>query len=359
MKKVKILKKTHEELDKIFFFLNKRKEDIYTDIENLQQHEYTTCIIYEMFIRANKDRKMEYYFNDDIAHILPQRVSDIVLFIYDGVFTLQNIIYELFPQLENDLKNLLISNNKIILDNHEEIKHQLLSFSVNLKYLITNYIEKYKNQKDTDINKIIFNEVEYLDKSKNMKIKVDFNELERIISNNNNITTVIPYYKRPQIFLKENYIVNINYLNLALPDEELVSFIKKLKKEVKDETILINKFIKNTKFSNHYFIDEKIETKQNHKYTIFGYKHSSKMADIFFVYDAFKNNKFDSDNKFYSGDNLESYNDLIQFIQKEIYNSKETPPSGYLTESVINNYYNTAEYYIDKKNYLNLLKNLN
>ena len=56
-------------------------------------------------------------------------------------------------------------------------------------------------------------------------IKVDFNELERIISINNNITTVIPCYKRPQIFLKENYLVNINSLNLALPEKELISFI--------------------------------------------------------------------------------------------------------------------------------------
>ena len=353
MAKKRISKKTDDELDKIFYFLDKRNEDIYTDIENFQQHEYTTCIIYEMFIRANEDKERDYYFEDNTAHILPQRVSDIVLFVEEGIFTLQNIIYELFPQLENDVKNILISYCKIPLDNHEEIKHQFLNYSIDLKYLISNYIEKYKNQQDTDINKIIFNEVEYFDKSKNMKIKVDFNELERIISINNNITTVIPYYKRPQIFLKENYLVNINSLNLALPEKELISFIKQLKNEAKAETIFINKFIKNTNFSNHYFIDEKPKTKNIHKYTIFGYKHSSKMADIFFVYDAFKNNEFDS------RDNLESYKDLIQFIQKEIYNSKETPPSDYLSESVINNYYDTAEHYIYKKNYVNLLKNLN
>ena len=56
------------------------------------------------------------------------------------------IIYELFPQLENDVKNILISYCKIPLDNHEEIKHQFLNYSIDLKYLITNYIEKYKNQ---------------------------------------------------------------------------------------------------------------------------------------------------------------------------------------------------------------------
>jgi hypothetical protein len=353
MAEKRILRKADEELDDKFYFLYNRNDDIYTDIENFQEHEYTTCIIYEMFIRANKDKKREYFFDDNTAHVLPQRVSDIVLFIYDGVFTLQNIIYELFPKLENDIKTFLISYYKIPLDNHEEIKHQFLNYSIDLKYLITNYIEKYKNQQDTDINKIIFNEVEYFDKSRNMKIKVDFNELERIISINNNITTVIPYYKRPQIFLKENYLVNINSLNLALPEKELVSFIKPLKEEVKTETIFINKFIKNTKFLNHYFIDKRTETKNNHKYTIFEYKHSNKMADIFFVYDAFKDNK----NKY--GDNLESYEDFIQFIQKEIFNSKKTPPSKYLSESTINNYYETAEYYIDKKNYLNLLKNLN
>ncbi len=352
MAKKRISKKTNDELDKIFYFLNKRNEDIYTDIENFQEHEYTTCIIYEMFIRENEDIKREYFFEDNVANVIPQRVSDIVLFIYEGVFTLQNIIYQLFPQLENDVKNFLISYYKIPLDNHEEINNRFLNTSVDLKYLI-NYIEKYKNQQDTDINKIIFNEVEYFDKSKNMQIKIDLNELEKIISINNNITTVIPYYKRPQIFLKENYLVNINSLNLALPEKELVSFIKQLKKEVKAETIIINKFIKNTKFSNYYFIDEKTETKNNHKYTIFGYNHSSKMADIFFVYDAFKNNKFDS------ACNLESYDDLIQFIKKEIYNSKEIPPTDYLSESTINNYFKTAEYYIDNKNYLNLLKNLN
>ena len=43
----------------------------------------------------------------------------------------------------------------------------------------------------------------------------------------------------------------------------------------------------------------------------------------------------------------------------KIYNSKETPPADYLSESTINNYFKTAEYYIDNKNYLNLLKNLN
>lgn len=352
MAKKRILRKADEELDDKFNFLYNRNDYIYTDIENFQEHEYTTCIIYEMFIRANKDKKREYLFDDNTTHVLPQRVSDIVLFIYDGVFTLQNIIYELFAELENDIKTFLIRYYKIPLDNHEEIKHRFLNYSIDLKYLITNYIEKYKKQQDTNINKIIFNEVEYFDKSRNMKIKVDFNELERIISNNNNITTVIPYYKRPQILLKESCLVNINYLNLALPENELISFIKQLKEEVKTQTIFMNKFTKNTKFSNHYFIDEKTETKNNHKYTIFGFKHSSKMADIFFVYDAFKDNKFDS------RDNLEPYNDLIQFIQKEIYNSREKPPSKYISESTINNYYETAEYYIDKKNYLNLLKNL-
>jgi|UniRef100_UPI0040479A42 hypothetical protein len=347
----RIIRKEDEELDKIFFFLSKRNDDIYTDIENFQQHEYTTGIIYEMFIRTNKNIQRQYNFEDDKVQIMPQRVSDIVLFVEEGIFTLQNIIYELFPQLENDIKEFLSNHYKIPLENDDEINNLFLNYSVDLKYFISNYIEKYKKQQDNDINKVIFKEVEYFNKSKKMKIKIDIDELERIISNSNIVTTVIPYYKRPQVFLKENYLVNINYLNLALPEEELFDLIKQLKKEVKKETTFINKFIKDSKFSNYLFIDEKTETKNNHKYTIFGYKHSSKMADIFFVYDAFKNNK---DN----GDNLVPYDDLIQYIQKEIYYSKNEAPSKYLSESTINNYYETAEYYIDKKHYLTLLGNL-
>lgn len=36
MAKKRILRKADEELDKIFYFLDKRNEDIYTDIENFQ-----------------------------------------------------------------------------------------------------------------------------------------------------------------------------------------------------------------------------------------------------------------------------------------------------------------------------------
>lgn len=344
-------RKTDKELDDKFSFLYKRNDDIYTDIENFQQHEYTTCIIYEMFRRANKDIKRQYNYEDDTVHILPQRISDIVLFIKDGLFTLQNIIYELFPQLEDDIKSILSKHHKIPLENYHEINNLFLNYSIDLNYLIVNYIERYKKQQESELNKVIFKEVEYFDKSKNMKIKVDIDELERIISSNNTITTVIPYYKRPQVFLKKNYLVNINLLNLALPEKELFDFIKQLKKEIKNETIVINKFIKGTKFPNHYFIEKKTITKSNHKSTIFEYKNSSKMADMFFIYDAFKDNVF-------KYGNLEPYDDLIQFIQKEIYNSRNIAPSKYIGPTTINNYKETAEHYIDNKHYSTLLDNL-
>lgn len=353
MGKKRILRKKDEELDKKFYFLSNRNDDIYTDIDNLQQHEYTTCIIYEMFIRVNEDNKREYYFEDDIAHIEPQKISDIVLFIKNGIFTLQDIIYELFPQLENDIKKFLSNHYKIPIENYNEINKVFLDYSINLNYLMVNYIDRYKNQQEDELNKVIFKEVEYFDKAENITKKIDFDKLESIIVDNNNVTTVIPYYKRPQIFLKENQLVNINYLNLALPDEELFDFIKQLKVKVKKESNLLNKYIKSTKYSNHYFNDEKIETKINHKYNIFKYKHSSKMADVFFIYDAFKINKYEDN------DNLESYNDLIHYIQKEIYYSKDTPPAKYISESTINTYHKTAEYYIDEKQYISLLKNLN
>lgn len=57
MAKKRILRKSDDELDKKFYFLYKRNDETYIDIENFQQHEYTTGIIYEMFIRANKDAK--------------------------------------------------------------------------------------------------------------------------------------------------------------------------------------------------------------------------------------------------------------------------------------------------------------
>lgn len=311
-----------------------RDNEIYKRIENLKPYEISNCIIYEMHIRAFKQERV--VISGDNPIIEAQKIKDLILFkSVNFQFTLQDIIYSLYPQLLDDAKEKITQKYNFQPINIKELNNILSDFSFELEYLIDNYIDKIEIQKVT-----------YKDLEKNEYVTVDLERLKEIIAISNRITTITPNFKSPQLYYKENYFVNINYLNLALPDEELLSFIQDIKKKIINKTVRINTFFKSVSSSKYHFIDENIipNSEPEHKYEIFN--DLIKIADMFFVYDVMNDNV--------SG---LSSNEKTTYISNQIFNNNEKAKK--IAVSTIYNYLNTAKYYIEDKAYLELLKKIN
>lgn len=312
----------------------KRSDSIYKDIEKLNKYETSSCVIYEMYIRAFKQERI--VISGDNPIIEAQKIKDLILFkSVNFQFTLQDIIYSLYPQLLDDAKEKITKKYNLQPTNIKELNNILSDFSFELEYLIDNYIDKSEIQKVT-----------YKDLEKNEYVTVDLEKLKEIIAISNRITTISPNFRRPQLYYKENYFVNINHLNLALPDDELLNFIQDIKKKIINKTVKINTFFKKVSSSKYHFIDENIIPKNEpeHKYKIFD--DLIKIADMFFIYDVVNENV--------SG---LSKGEKNTYISEQILENRETTEE--IAVSTIYNYLNTAKYYIDDKAYLELLKKIN
>lgn len=319
------MSKSIEELIKI-----RRSDKIYREVEEFQKYELISCLIYEMYIRTSPNLKTEYEKmnlifrqNKDESFIYYQyKISDVILYEHEKQkFTLNDIIYSIFPQLYDLLEKF--HNDKISSD-----------YSFNLNFVIDEYVSKI-GEKD-----IIFQEIIFRDKSKNEYIKMTKEKLKEYITNILAYTVVIPNYSRPQLYFKNNYFLTIQNLNISLPDEELFDFIKKLKTKMKISTLKI----RNINSSQHMLLDETTSTfslKLKNKNIL---RDSKKMADLFFIYDVISIQK----NK-----NL-SIGAKYEYIKTEISNNEEYP--RIISNETISNYYRDAKSLIDDKGYEILIK---
>ena len=104
----------------------KRSDKIYKEVENFRDYELTTGLIYEMYIRTKpvKIRKYEtdeffIKFKESLVFYFEHKVSDVVLYEYQNQkFTLDNIIYTIFPQLYNEVLNK-VDNDQTKVANYE------------------------------------------------------------------------------------------------------------------------------------------------------------------------------------------------------------------------------------------------
>ena len=104
----------------------KRSDKIYKEVENFRDYELTTGLIYEMYIRTKpvKIRKYEtdeffINFKESLVFYFEHKVSDVVLYEYQNQkFTLDNIIYTIFPQVYNEVLNK-VDNDQTKVANYE------------------------------------------------------------------------------------------------------------------------------------------------------------------------------------------------------------------------------------------------
>lgn len=388
----------------------KRTDSRYTDIDNLEKYEVTSCVVYEMYIRSvGEEHRLN--LNGNLIEYEKLKISDIVL--YENTtykFTLQDIIYSVFPQLLEDAKKKVekevtkelknkgekLTNKKIcFLENikkrrsreHNKLKekfkeeisqklsieieklfekynkiineaessyslkikeeerkfnqlkdYKLSHFSFDLDYLISEYVEKID---DKDIN---FQEVTYKDLITGKYITVTKEFLLSRINEKNILTTVIPSFKRQQVYFKENYFVNIKYLNLSLPNKEIIDFIEKLRKKIKEDTSKINKVIKNLPES--YILSDIEYKKLSNKNIPKLLRKPKDAATMLFIYDVVKDYNFKHKKETIPSDFIINQLTQASYIDNDIKS---------ISDKTIRNYYNTAKEYIDKKQYLRLI----
>ncbi len=228
----------------------------YEYFEDFEEYEFTTCITYEMYVRS----KVYTNNSNDIEEInLNYTLSDIFIYKYNNItYTLQNFIYSIYPQLldvakENIKKNY--SNNKVDLTNH------LHNYSLDLEFVIKEYIN---NEEEN------FNIITYFDPNANMYIKLTKDLLIDKITKSYTNKYINLKFKCPILDYARCNDFSIININLSLPDNELLDYIKKLrlkKLEIKPDPsilkILKNRDSKRINKDNIYKFKKKIEKGQN------------------------------------------------------------------------------------------------
>lgn len=299
------------------------KEDLkersdYEYFEEFEEYEFTTCITYEMYIRS----KVYSSNSIDIKEInFNYTLSDIFIYKYNNItYTLQNFIYSIYPQLldvaKENIKKYYSNNNKVDLTKH------LHNYSLDLEFVIKEYINNDQEN---------FNIITYFDPNANMYIKLTKDLLIDKIKKSYTNKYINLKFKCPILdYARCNDFSFIN-INLSLPDNELLDYIKKLrlkKLEVKPNTsilkILENKDSKKINKDNIYKFEKEIEKGQNKNkiieinaeniLTFNGKKRKKNCADMFFIYDSYKKQKTKEDIQ----NELEDFHNIKVYDPKEI-----------------------------------------
>lgn len=189
-------------------------EEYYKTLQYLE-YEYTNNLIYEFFKRTldNSDNIDNYEYKPPISYTLT--LKDVILFENSEIrFTLQDIIYnscnEFYEECMNDQK----------------IKDKL-NFSIN----ITDFLTWFKDKKDKDNDKELLKPVIYKDLNLNKFIKITEDEILKKIDETLTYKKINIRYSKKQLNIQENNFVTIHDLNLNLPENEILEYIKLLKQK--------------------------------------------------------------------------------------------------------------------------------
>jgi len=300
-----------------------RGDKQYTDIEKFKKYELTTCIAYEMAIRNDEviklvNKAFRAYIDKDLKEDIEPKdwrstkysgkyfkeLRDKYLFSQDLYLK-----YHFFSSLWEEISELFEKNNfynKELKGILEIIKKESRKFNKNekdylcsikpinirmLASLIFNEkkIHKYKDtHKDKDTiytflerDTLIFREKIY---------HIEDDEEEKITKN-----SIEPNYSRPSLFTFYKSVEKDIKLNLAMPKDELIDFIEKIKSEydknhksIMSISELLGEELEPFrdmifKENNNPLLDRK--TKKQMRATSFT-SNAFKMADILFIYDC-------------------------------------------------------------------------
>jgi len=253
----------------------KRNDRIYKEIESFEDYELTRCIVYEMAIRSGEDFRYvdeyeEWDFNQEDHYLL----SDISLL---GYFTLADKITEIYPTyIEDTHKKAFDIFKKQYNPAHysEEILKQMYSqaqnyyfnqIANNLTYFIDNFLMN-TNKEFIPITVPTLSE----------DVTIDKNYLIDIIKQTNKPQHIpIIRYNRPEVTSNLSKVISLN-INMALPLNELIAQITKIKKEFEGNQQKIKTTVE--------LLGKKFQEVQSTK----GYPKkpkAEKYADMFFIYD--------------------------------------------------------------------------
>ena len=318
----------------------KRTDDRYKIIENFKPYELTHCIVFEMAVR-NKDVRNSIQILTMIEDVLKikYRIKQ------DNTSEAPS-----FLDIELDNENVIEVNSEEYYKLEEKRRNYEETFKEGVDILKNKYYIHYNQKavnipeienpfKDKDLSGMSFEDIEkeFLDalRSPIMKhlsgsigkflygeeylhYKSDHNIYEGFVTARGiypetktfNISSINTYFQR-KIF--DTNQTNIT-LNMSLPEEELVAYIKHIKKTLSDENTkelkspnkLLGRDIQEVKKTKHY------PKKQTAK----------KLADMFFVYDYVTarideyttNNQDSIKNEIF--DELESYIPISYYLEK-------------------------------------------
>jgi len=307
-----------------------RNNEVYQRIEQLKTYEYTNCIVYEMMERSvgstpedihktyNKDTKGYSCTELDISHVsLSSRV------------TLRDYIFNIFPSLYEDIsKKIKKENQKCTGD---ELKVSILNREISIKYIIQNYMQK---------DNVIFNEIFYASDEGKIEQLTQI-KLKKIIEKINFSRMIVPHFGYNTVLPEDYKFVALYDINLVLPVDELVDYIKKIKNDFDTNKLDIDTASEVMSDVNKSTLKryEQIQTykKNGDKNKLINtfniIKTERNAADMFYIYDQ----------------------ECQGFEKKEILNELVDHHGSFDTIRY-DEYLLTAEKYIDEKYYLKLIK---
>jgi len=310
-----------------------RRESMYTDIEKFEEYEFTNCIAYEMAIRNDDNKELikefvkEYVKNvnlndmfvplimstDDYRDKESQFYNEYAITLMDkrGInpsnlyikYLFTNDVNELINEVSNAYQKEKIKYhlNEIeslkIEDNEKYLSEKDYLDTINFKeYLIRN-ISFFQSNNYDDITKEWEEDNKKFISKKSYSKYFRYDSLYEIVyDDNGEIKThslenrhITPMYQRPKLlstFKKmKTALVDIN---LSLPENELVDYIKKIKTEHDKSAKEKNPIIKTTQQLLGEYLEEYSLPNNYPKKSSKDNPLQIKWADWFFVYDYFK-----------------------------------------------------------------------
>lgn len=281
-----------------------RFDDAYTKIDKFRKYEFTHCITYELARRNSNVANILYFLTDLFSlyhdHILPTltnyknaTLTDDILSIVSGTKPYYGSLTDLVnrydkTQFSNYFENLTFDNME------EKISHlvQILTQELHDNYYMIYQYEPGKFTRNLDniydpsiylerdkalskhVQDITSSEIDkeyyynyYHNTNQYFTIYQDIHEDEKEFS----FSTIYPNFNTPMINFTETKVE----LNLHLPEDEIIDYIKKIKSTYHER----NSIIKTPK----QLLEEELEIYDNDT----GIIETEKWADILFIYDYY------------------------------------------------------------------------
>jgi len=349
--------------------LPKRTDEIYNEIENFKDYEFTNCIVYEMIQRNSsfiKKRNEIYNLNKKIKKLHINCINK-----YLQKLTKKTNVNSEYPTKECYMelnKNFDHSERLKIKDCQklQECKNEIQNIS---KYVKDNFglvpiskkaddMERKIIKRNQSVTNIIL-KLKNMNSNKSIQIPQDMKFQDSKPKNNTYIENYANLiYSRPILKFTSMQLVHIE-LNLRLSEQELLAQIKQIKKNYIKENIAIRTI------EDIFNIDDKTILQDNIKNKSLRYK---KIADHFFIYDYvvarqktieksntqirqennYKMKEVDSSHLFNGKDKEIQIKELKKELNNNLIN---TTLEDILKEKTINQTFSTAKrYYFSLKN---------